>query len=92
MKPLDRTEIDSALAGLKGWKAEGDRLTKTFKFGDFQEAFAFMTRVAFIAEALGHHPEWTNVYNTVDIALSTHDAGDKITRRDVDLAERIDAL
>ncbi len=92
MKPLDSAELAAALAGLNGWKADGDRLVKSFAFGDFQEAFAFMTRVAFLAESSGHHPDWTNVYNKVDIALSTHDAGGKITRRDVDLARRIDAL
>lgn len=74
------------------WKEEDNRLKKTFEFKDFQEAFAFMTRVAFLAEAHNHHPNWSNVYNKVVIELTTHDAGNKITEKDRKLAEAIDQI
>lgn len=74
------------------WKEENNRLYKKFEFKDFSEAFAFMTRVALAAEKMDHHPLWTNVYNKVEIWLSTHDAGDIVTARDKKLAEKIDAL
>lgn len=74
------------------WKEENNRLYKNFEFTDFSEAFAFMTRVALEAEKMDHHPLWTNVYNKVEIWLSTHDAGDTITAKDRKLAERIDKL
>ena len=74
------------------WKEENNQLHRQFKFKNFSEAFAFMTRVAFIAEKMNHHPEWTNVYNMVSIHLSTHDAGDVVTEKDRKLAEAIDAL
>lgn len=81
----------AALAGLPGWtEVEGrDAIAKSFKFDDFNAAFGFMTRVALMAEKLDHHPEWFNVYNKVDITLSTHDAGG-VTERDVTLAGFID--
>lgn len=74
------------------WKEENDSLKKTFKFKDFKEAFAFMTQVALIAEKIDHHPSWSNVYNTVNIELSTHDAGNKVTDLDKKLAKAIDEL
>ena len=74
------------------WKEENNSLKKTFTFKNFSEAFAFMTRVAFIAEKMNHHPEWKNVYNTVEISLSTHDAGNIVTEKDRKLAEQIDKL
>ncbi|WP_373520553.1 4a-hydroxytetrahydrobiopterin dehydratase [Aquiflexum sp.] len=74
------------------WTEENNKLKKEFKFKDFQEAFAFMTRVAFLAEAQGHHPNWSNVYNTVTIELTTHDAGNKVTKKDKDLASAIDKI
>jgi 4a-hydroxytetrahydrobiopterin dehydratase len=74
------------------WKEENDKLVRIFKFRNFSEAFAFMTRVAFIAEKADHHPEWKNVYNTVEIALSTHDAGNKVTEKDRKMAAAIDKL
>jgi 4a-hydroxytetrahydrobiopterin dehydratase len=74
------------------WKEENNSLTRVFKFKDFSEAFAFMTRVALIAEKMNHHPNWSNVYNTVTISLSTHDAGNKVTDLDRKLAQAIDAL
>jgi len=74
------------------WTEKDNKLTKTFKFKDFPEAFSFMTRVAFIAEKMNHHPDWRNVYNTVEISLNTHDAGGVITDRDKNLAEKIDQI
>lgn len=74
------------------WKEADNKLQRTFTFKDFSEAFAFMARVALAAERMGHHPEWTNVYNTVEIKLSTHDAGGKVTEKDHELARAIDAI
>ncbi len=74
------------------WKEENNSLKKTFKFKDFKEAFGFMTKVALIAEKMDHHPNWSNVYNTVSFELSTHDAGDKVTALDRKLAKAIDEL
>ena len=74
------------------WTTIDGKLCRTFTFKDFSAAFAFMTRVAFLAEKQNHHPEWTNVYNTVRIALSTHDAGGAVTEKDRKLAASIDAL
>jgi len=77
---------------MSNWKEENNKLTRQFEFKDFSEAFAFMTRVAIEAERIGHHPEWNNVYNKVEINLSTHDAGNTVTEKDRKLAERIDKL
>ena len=74
------------------WKEIDNKLTNTFKFKDFNEAFGFMTRVALIAEKMDHHPTWTNSWNTVKFELSTHDAGDKVTDRDRKLTDAIDRL
>jgi len=74
------------------WKEENDCLVKEFKFPDFRTAFAFMTRVAFEAEAMNHHPDWCNVYNRVTIRLNTHDAAGKVTEKDHSLAKRIDGI
>ncbi len=74
------------------WKQKNNKLTKTFKFKDFTEAFGFMTRVALVAEKMDHHPTWTNTYNTVSFELSTHDAGDTVTALDKKLANAIDSL
>lgn len=74
------------------WKEEKNLLKKSFTFKDFKEAFAFMTKVALVAEKMNHHPSWTNVYNKVDFELSTHDAGDKVTEKDHKLAKAIDKL
>jgi len=83
----------SALARLNGWSEVKDRdaISKKFSFADFNEAFGFMTRAALIAEKLDHHPEWFNVYKTVEVTLSTHDAGG-LTELDVKLAEAMDRL
>ncbi len=74
------------------WKEKDNKLHRSFKFSDFSEAFAFMTRVALLAEQHKHHPNWSNVYNKVDIDLNTHDAGDVVTEKDRKLAAAIDAL
>jgi len=74
------------------WEEKGYQLYKKFIFTDFSEAFGFMTRVALEAEKLDHHPLWTNVWNTLEIWLSTHSAGDIVTDKDRELARRIDAL
>ena len=74
------------------WKEENNSLYRKFEFSDFSEAFAFMTRVAMIAEKMNHHPSWTNTWNTVEIWLSTHDAGDIVTDKDRKLAEKIQSL
>src|SRR5512141_2809244 len=91
-KPLTKPQIAAALAGLPGWACKGDALAKTFQFGGFREALSFMVRVGFEAEALDHHPDWTNVYNRVVIRLNTHDAGGKVTAKDVALAKKIQAV
>jgi 4a-hydroxytetrahydrobiopterin dehydratase len=83
----------TALARLKGWSevAGRDAIAKKFVFADFNQAFGFMTRAALVAEKLDHHPEWFNVYKTVEVTLSTHDAGG-LTERDIALAEAMDKL
>jgi 4a-hydroxytetrahydrobiopterin dehydratase len=90
-KLTDRSVIDPLLAN--GWTMEQDRdaITKVFRFKDFVQAFGFMTRAALVAEKMDHHPEWSNVYRTVTVTLTTHDA-DGLTALDVELAERMDAL
>lgn len=74
------------------WTHTDNKLYRKFKFSNFSEAFAFMTRVAIEAEKMDHHPLWTNVWNSVEIWLSTHDAGDIVTEKDQQLAAKIDAL
>ena len=74
------------------WIEKDNKLTKTFKFKDFSQAFGFMTRVAIKAEKMNHHPTWTNTWNQVTIELSTHDAGNKVTTKDHKLAAEIDKL
>jgi len=90
---LSESERADALAGLSGWRFDEARggIARSFKFADFSEAFAFMTRVALAAEKADHHPEWANVWNQVDVLLSTHDAGG-VTGKDIALAAKIDAL
>jgi 4a-hydroxytetrahydrobiopterin dehydratase len=74
------------------WEEKNNSLYRKFEFKDFSEAFAFMTRVALEAEKMDHHPRWTNVWNTVEIWLNTHDAGDIVTGKDRDLAAKIDKM
>lgn len=90
---LSDTERDAALADLPAWtlRADGLAIQRTVKFADFTEAFGFMTRVALQAEKAAHHPEWFNVWNRVDITLTTHDAGG-LSQRDVALARVIDGF
>lgn len=74
------------------WTEKENALYQKFEFKNFSEAFAFITRVAFLAEKMDHHPRWTNVYNTVEVWLNTHDAGNTVTDKDRKLAKQIDAL
>ena len=76
----------------EGWTHEDNMLRKDWRFTDFSEAFAFMTRVALLAEQADHHPNWSNVYNTVHIALTSHDAGNVVTEKDTLLARRINQI
>ena len=92
MKPLSEQEINSALQSLEGWGFDDDKLWKKFEFGNFKEALAFIVRVGVEAELHTHHPSIFNVYNTVTIGLQTHDAGDKVTQNDVDLATAIEGI
>ena len=93
MKTLTQTERDAAFKTLSSWKMQTgrDAIERSIKFKNFSTAWGFMTRVALAAEAMDHHPEWFNVWNRVDIVLSTHDAGG-LTNRDVDLASKIDTF
>lgn len=94
MSRFPKIGAEAALAGLEGWrKAEGarDAIQKSFRFADFNAAFGFMTRVALKADQLDHHPEWSNVYNRVDVLLATHDA-DGVTELDVTLARFMDEI
>jgi 4a-hydroxytetrahydrobiopterin dehydratase len=89
---LTQPKIVRALAGLPGWSHQENALVKTVVCGSFKEALAFMMRVGFEAEAINHHPDWTNVYNRVSIRLCTHEAGGRVTAKDVELARRIEAV
>lgn len=91
-KPLSDEKIKENLSGLNGWNHEEDKLKKEFSFDNFRDAMAFITRISFEAEEQVHHPEIFNVYNTVKIALSTHDAGGKVTEKDLKLAKSIESL
>ncbi len=84
--------MEKALAGLPGWTHEDDALTREFVFPSFRDALAWMVRAGFVAEALDHHPEWTNVYRTVRVRLNTHSAGGRVTALDVELAARLGRL
>ena len=90
---LNQDAIEKALGTLDGWRKSDDHigLEKTFQFSDFNAAFGFVARVALAADKMDHHPEWSNVYNRVDIVLTTHDAGG-LSQRDIDLAQAIDGL
>ena len=87
----EKIGVEEAVARLNGWRAADDRdaITKEFRFKDFNAAFGFMTRVALFADKHDHHPEWTNVYNRVEVTLTTHDAGG-VTDKDVALAHFMD--
>ena len=85
---LSIEDIRSELQGLEGWSLQDGKLHKTFKFADFIVAWGFMSRIALIAQAMDHHPDWSNVYSTVTVDLSTHDAGG-VTRLDFELARKM---
>ena len=90
---LSASDRKTALAKLPGWREveNRDAITKKFVFKDFNEAFGFMARAALVAEKNDHHPEWRNVYKTVEVVLATHDAGG-VTARDIDLAKAMNAI
>lgn len=87
---FSEAEITAVLPAVPGWTRNGDGIERTYKFADFVAAFAFMTRVALLAEKADHHPEWSNVWNKVEIRLTTHDAGG-LSQKDFALATAIDA-
>lgn len=91
MDTLSDQQIDDALAGLDGWERDGDAIARSFEFDSFPDAIDFIARLAPEAEDMNHHPEIRNVYSTVDIRLTSHDAGG-VTERDIGLARRIDGL
>lgn len=88
---LSESEIEELLVAHPGWSRGDDRLERTYEFANFSEAFGFMTRVAMVAERLFHHPEWSNVYSRVTIAITDHELGG-ISSRDREFVERVDAL
>jgi 4a-hydroxytetrahydrobiopterin dehydratase len=88
---LDESRVTLRLRELAGWELRAGKIRRTFKFRDFVDAFAFMTRVAFLAERLGHHPDWSNGYSSVTIDLWTHDAGG-ITEVDLEFAAAVSKL
>lgn len=93
MKPLNKDKVDQILSeSLKDWTFKDDKIHRQLKFDGFPEAVAFITRIAFAAEEQKHHPELFNVYNSLKISLCTHDAGDKVTQKDIKLAEAIEEI
>ena len=91
-EPLSDNKIASKLEDLVGWKHENDKISKEYNFDNFRDAMSFITRLSYEAEEQVHHPEIFNVYNTVNISLSTHDAGGKVTEKDIKLAKTIESL
>jgi len=91
MKKLSKEEINDQLESLEGWTYSDNAIHTSFEFENFKEAFTLMTRIAFEAEAQQHHPEWSNVYNELEISLSTHDAGG-VTEKDIKLAKTIEKI
>ena len=91
MKPFSENGILELLKDFEGWSYNENAIHTSLEFDDFKDAFSVMTRIAFEAEKLNHHPDWTNIYNTLQISLSTHDAGG-VTNKDFELAKIIDAL
>ncbi len=89
---LNQNQVHEQVAKLSNWSVKEGKLHAEFRFEDFVDAFAFMTKVALAAESAQHHPEWFNVYNRVSIDLVTHDAGDAISQNDIDMARKIDTL
>lgn len=93
VEKLSAEALATALSALKGWSIMPgrDAIQKSFRFGDFNEAFGFMSRIAMRAEKMDHHPEWSNIYNRVEITLATHDV-DGVSERDIELAKFIDGI
>ena len=91
MSSLSDKQVDMQLEELAGWQRDGNSITKSYEFNDFIEAISFMNQAAFYAEALEHHPEWHNIYNVVDVRLTTHDTGG-ITSLDIRLAKRMEYI
>ena len=91
MERLSEAQVLEQLASLPGWESRGDRLVRSFRFPDFVRAFGWMASVALVAERMNHHPEWRNVYGTVEVELTSHDAGG-ITERDLRLAGEMSRL
>lgn len=91
-EPLTDNKIQKAISSLPGWGFADDTISKTYRFGSFTEAIGFITEMAFACERTNHHPELTNVYNSVTIRLNTHDVGGKVTEKDIDLAEEIEKI
>jgi len=91
MMKLSSEQISEELKNLPGWSVKDEKLHKDFEFGDFNEAFGFMTRAAMHIEKMNHHPEWLNVYNKLTVDLTTHDAGG-ITENDINLAKILNSL
>ncbi len=91
-KPLSEKAVKDGLKKLSGWTFKSNKISAEYKCGDFREAMAFITQVAFAADKADHHPEIYNVYNKVTFKLSTHDAGGKVTKKDMDLAKEIVSL
>ena len=91
MKKLDKASIQERLKDLEGWDYKEEAIHTSLEFENFKEAFATMTRIAFEAELQQHHPDWTNVYNTLNISLSSHDAGG-VTEKDFELAKTIEEI
>ena len=89
---LTDTQLEDALTRLTDWRLDDDALRRDLRFADFVEAFAFLTKLALVAERQDHHPEISNVYRDVTLRLRSHDAGNRVSQRDVDLAEAIDGL
>ena len=90
--PLNENQISQSLTELSGWSYDDSKITKKYHFKHFKEAVSFIVRIAFEAEAVNHHPTIKNTYNVVKISLNTHDAGNKVTEKDIDMAKRIEHL
>lgn len=91
-KPLEKQDVIQALQSLTGWEFDSDAICREFSFASFREAMSFMVRIGFEAEEMDHHPEINNVYARVRVTLNTHDAGNKVTELDLELARRINKL
>jgi 4a-hydroxytetrahydrobiopterin dehydratase len=89
---LSKSALQAALAELPGWEVTGGKLHKTFKFGSFAQALGWMVSAGIEADKMDHHPEWSNVYNRVEVNLVTHDLGNEISNLDVALAKKMEAL